>query len=80
MALIISRKKLARAKLEKLKRGYSAFAETEEVAELIEKELDGLDLQVHIDRTSVGTWFIPKGRDMITPSQCPPDSMEEPLQ
>ncbi|PRZ16067.1 MULTISPECIES: hypothetical protein [Laceyella] len=58
--MIINRKEMARAKLEKLKNGYSAFAETQEVAEFIEKELEKLDLHVHIDRTEHGCWFIPE--------------------
>ncbi|AUS08218.1 hypothetical protein C1X05_04815 [Laceyella sacchari] len=58
--MIINRKEMARAKLEKLKNGYSAFAETQEVAEFIEKELEKLDLPVHIDRTEHGCWFIPE--------------------
>ncbi|SMO33252.1 hypothetical protein [Melghirimyces algeriensis] len=57
--MIINRKRLARAKVEKLKQGFSAYAETKEVAELIEKELDHLDLPVFVDRTPIGNWFIP---------------------
>jgi hypothetical protein len=58
--MIINRKRLAREKLEKLKKGYSAYAETEEVAKLIEKELANLNIRVHIDRTPIGCWFIPE--------------------
>lgn len=58
--MIISRKQLAKAKFEKIKRGYSAFAETEEVAKWLEKEIQAHQLKVDIDRTSVGCWFIPK--------------------
>lgn len=58
--MIISRKKLAKAKLENIKRGYSAFAETEEVAKWLEKEIQTHNLKVDIDRTSVGCWFVPK--------------------
>ncbi|SFI82821.1 hypothetical protein [Thermoflavimicrobium dichotomicum] len=58
--MIISRKQLAREKLEELKKGYSVYAETEEVAGYIEKELSSLDMTVHIDRTPLGCWFIPE--------------------
>jgi hypothetical protein len=58
--VIISRRALARAKLEKLKKGYSVYAETNEVAQYIEKELPSLDFPVHVDRTSIGCWFIPE--------------------
>lgn len=58
--MIINRKCLARKKLENLKQGYSAYAETEEVARLIEKELTQLNIPVYIDRTPIGWWFIPE--------------------
>ena len=58
--MIINRKSLARKKLENLKQGYSAYAETEEVARLIEKELANLNIPVYIDRTPIGWWFIPE--------------------
>lgn len=58
--MIINRKQLAKEKLEQLKKGYSAFADTNEVAELIEKELANLNLHVVIDKTPVGAWFIPE--------------------
>ncbi|SHE76083.1 hypothetical protein SAMN05444392_10328 [Seinonella peptonophila] len=58
--MIISRRKLAQSKVEEIKNGYSAFAETEEVAQLIENELKTLNIKVHIDRTEKGSWFIPE--------------------
>ncbi|MBA4495270.1 hypothetical protein ACFO25_00140 [Paenactinomyces guangxiensis] len=58
--MIINRKAIARAKIEKLINGYSAFAETQEVASLIEKEIAERNMAVHIDRTSMGCWFIPE--------------------
>lgn len=57
--MVINRKKMAQKKLEQLKKGYSAFAETNEVAELIEKEIASLELTVHVDKTPLGSWFIP---------------------
>lgn len=61
--MIISRSELARIKLEELKNGYSAFAETKAVAERIEKGLAELGMTVHIDRTSHGCWYIPLKSD-----------------
>ncbi|MBD1373899.1 hypothetical protein IC620_16260 [Hazenella sp. IB182357] len=58
--MIINRKTLAKSKVDNLKNGYSAFAESQEVAELIEKELVELNMDVHVDRTSIGCWFIPE--------------------
>lgn len=57
--MVINRKEMARAKIEQLKQGFSAFAETSEVATIIEKELRDLDIDIHVDRTSKGSWFIP---------------------
>jgi hypothetical protein len=57
--MIINRREMARSKIEELKNGYSAFAETSEVANFIEKELATLNLDIHVDRTPLGAWFIP---------------------
>ncbi|MBA4601588.1 hypothetical protein [Thermoactinomyces mirandus] len=57
--MIISPKKIAQAKVKKLKDGYSAFAETEKVAALIRKQLKKLDIYVIVDKTDHGYWFIP---------------------
>lgn len=57
--MVINRKHLAKAKIEQLKNGFSAFAETSEVAFHIERELQNLNINVHIDRTPMGAWFIP---------------------
>jgi hypothetical protein len=57
--MVINRKEMARAKIEQLKKGFSAFAETSEVTEIIEKELVNLDLNIHVDHTPMGSWFIP---------------------
>ncbi|MBO8171876.1 MAG: hypothetical protein H0Z33_08295 [Bacillaceae bacterium] len=58
--MIINRRAMARAKVEKLKKGLSAYAETREVAELVEKYIKENNLNVFIDRTPLGTWFIPE--------------------
>jgi hypothetical protein len=57
--MVINRKEIARLKVEKLKKGYSAFCETKAVADFIDKEIKKLNLKIHIDRTPVGTWYIP---------------------
>jgi hypothetical protein len=58
--MIINRKELAREKVREIQNGFSAFAETKEVADLIKKELSRLNLEVHEDVTDVGSWFIPE--------------------
>ncbi|RXT04794.1 hypothetical protein [Ammoniphilus sp. CFH 90114] len=57
--MIINQRDMARAKLERLKNGFSTFSETYQVTELLEKYIRDQHLQVHIDRTSFGNWFIP---------------------
>ncbi|OEG00070.1 hypothetical protein BHF71_06385 [Vulcanibacillus modesticaldus] len=57
--MIINRKELARAKVNKIKNGFSAYAETTEVIELIKKELERENISVIIDETPQGCWFIP---------------------
>ncbi|GGK11399.1 hypothetical protein GCM10010965_00350 [Caldalkalibacillus thermarum] len=57
--MVISRKHLAKAKLEQLKNGYSAYTESTEVAFHLEREIKKHSLRVHIDRTPLGSWFIP---------------------
>lgn len=57
--MIISRREMAKAKVTEIQNGFSAFAETREVAALIKKELAKLNIPVYEDVTSVGSWFIP---------------------
>lgn len=57
---VISRRQLAKTKLEQLKNGYCAYAETDKVAKMIEDGLEELPFAVHIDRTPIGYWFIPE--------------------
>lgn len=56
---IISNRQLAKEKLNRIQNGFCAFAETTEVANLLKKELCCLDIEVHIDETDKGYWFIP---------------------
>jgi hypothetical protein len=57
--MIINRKQLVREKVQQILAGYSAYAETKEVATLLKKELKILNIDVHEDCTSIGSWFIP---------------------
>lgn len=57
--MIINRKEMARAKIRKIKNGYSAFAETQEIIALVKQELEKENIPVHIDETAKGCWFIP---------------------
>ncbi|GAE28103.1 hypothetical protein JCM9140_4297 [Halalkalibacter wakoensis JCM 9140] len=57
--MVINRKQMALKKVEKIKNGYSAFAESKEVTELVRKELQKQKIDVHEDVTEVGSWFMP---------------------
>ncbi|WP_088103811.1 hypothetical protein [Halalkalibacter urbisdiaboli] len=58
--MVINRKEMALKKVEKIKAGYTAFAETKEVAEFIRKQLAKEGINVHEDVTDLGSWFIVK--------------------
>ncbi|AZB44926.1 hypothetical protein CEF21_17245 [Bacillus sp. FJAT-42376] len=47
-------------KVERMKSGYSAYAESPEMASLLKKEISKLKLRVYEDVTEIGSWFIPE--------------------
>lgn len=57
--MILNRKQLVREKLQQIIDGYSAYAESKEVAEMLKKEIRLLNLEVFEDCTDIGSWFIP---------------------
>ncbi|MFY4774611.1 hypothetical protein [Metabacillus sp. RGM 3146] len=57
---ILSRKKIVSEKVERIKKGYSAYAESAEMAQMLKKELGILELKVYEDITEFGSWFIPE--------------------
>ncbi|UCZ52267.1 hypothetical protein LGQ02_15655 [Bacillus shivajii] len=59
---VMSKSKLAREKVQTIKAGYSAYAETEEMSNLIKKELTNLGIDVIEDTSKLGSWFIPAKR------------------
>lgn len=56
---IINHKQMAREKVERIRNGVSAFAESADLVNLIKKELEVQNLQVYEDVTEFGSWFIP---------------------
>ncbi|MBU7593839.1 hypothetical protein [Metabacillus halosaccharovorans] len=56
---ILNSKKVALEKVEIIKKGFSAYVESAELAGLIKKELKNLQLDVYEDVTELGFWFIP---------------------
>lgn len=61
--MVIDRKEIIRMKLEDLKAGYSAYCETETLSQMLSKELTHVGFRVVIDRTPIGTWYIPIRED-----------------
>ncbi|MFT4415157.1 hypothetical protein ACLM5H_14945 [Fredinandcohnia humi] len=57
---IINRRKLLNEKMARIKNGYSAYAESMEIANLLKKEIQALNLNVHEEVTDIGSWFIPE--------------------
>ncbi|MFC0557922.1 hypothetical protein [Halalkalibacter alkalisediminis] len=57
--MVLNRKQMALKKVEKVKNGLSAFAESKEVIEIIRKELEKDGIDVYEDITEIGSWFIP---------------------
>ncbi|WP_253296129.1 hypothetical protein [Bacillus paralicheniformis] len=51
---------MARDKVNRIKLGYSAYAETESLASLIKRELRAQNIHVYEDVTDIGSWFIPE--------------------
>ncbi|MCA0171594.1 MULTISPECIES: hypothetical protein [Bacillaceae] len=63
--MVIDRKQIARSKIADLMNGRSAYAESHEMTALIKKELQSLNIDVHEDVTSIGSWFIPKSQEQV---------------
>jgi len=57
--MIINRRQMARAKIDKVKNGLAAYAETQEIIDYMKKELEKENISVHIDQTAKGCWFTP---------------------
>lgn len=56
---VMSRSKLAKEKVKAIQAGYSAYAETETISNLIKKELNSLGIEVIEESNTLGSWFIP---------------------
>ena len=57
--MIISDRELCNQKIESLKNGHNAFAESEKLIHRIEKEVVKENLKVLFERTPAGCWIIP---------------------
>jgi hypothetical protein len=61
--MLLNRRALAKNKLEQLRNGQTAYAETFEVSDYLEKQIADLEMNVVIDRTDRGNWFYPAQND-----------------
>lgn len=61
--MIILDRTLCNQKMESLKKGQNAFAESEKLIHLIEKEVARENLDVLFERTSSGCWITPNYRN-----------------
>ncbi|MBR7553796.1 hypothetical protein ACFFJI_00405 [Allobacillus sp. GCM10007491] len=57
---VIHTQRIANDKIALLMNGYSAFAESEEVIRLVNRRIHRHNLNILIERTNVGCWFIPE--------------------
>lgn len=57
--MIIEPKTLVKQKIEQLKNGKNAFAETEEVIRLLKRDIARENLKVIFDETPDGLWIYP---------------------
>ncbi|MGJ9457193.1 hypothetical protein [Oceanobacillus sp. CF4.6] len=57
--LPINLRRMRDEKIEQLKKGNNAFAETDELIRLMKRAIDKECLHVELDKTDAGCWFIP---------------------
>ncbi|WP_188206413.1 hypothetical protein [Alkalibacillus aidingensis] len=57
---VVQKQRMANQKLDQLLNGYSAYAETDELIRLMRRRINSHNLDIHVDQTDIGCWFIPK--------------------
>ncbi|MEN2765574.1 hypothetical protein [Ornithinibacillus xuwenensis] len=57
--LIMNERRIRDRKIEQLKAGRTAYAESKEVIRLIKRDIERNGLDVYYDETPSGCWFIP---------------------
>ncbi|SET44847.1 hypothetical protein SAMN05216389_111138 [Oceanobacillus limi] len=62
--LVLHEKRICERKMNQLKNGYSAYAESREVIRLIKREILKNNMDVYYDETPNGCWFIPMKESM----------------
>ncbi|SFD60703.1 hypothetical protein SAMN05216238_102391 [Lentibacillus persicus] len=57
--LVINKRRLRDAKIERLKEGKNAYTESAELTRLVQQQIQRENLNVVCDQTNTGCWFIP---------------------
>jgi hypothetical protein len=53
------RKMIVDEKTKDLMNGFSAYAETDELIRLLQRNISKHEMDVYLDQTDIGCWFIP---------------------
>ncbi|WP_272479909.1 hypothetical protein [Aquibacillus koreensis] len=56
----MSRSLIVKEKLDRLTNGYNAYAESDEIIQMMKREISKLDFTVVCDESEHGCWFIPQ--------------------
>ncbi|MDQ0351247.1 hypothetical protein J2R98_001050 [Alkalibacillus filiformis] len=59
---VVCRRRMANEKVNTLRNGYSAYAETEELIRLMKRRINSNNLDIYEDQTDIGCWFIPRSQ------------------
>ncbi|WP_017186303.1 hypothetical protein [Alkalibacillus haloalkaliphilus] len=57
---VVCKRRMANEKINNLRNGYSAYAETEELIRLMKRRINSNNLDIYEDQTDIGCWFIPR--------------------
>ncbi|GEN45898.1 hypothetical protein [Alkalibacillus haloalkaliphilus] len=57
---VVCKRRMANEKVNNLRNGYSAYAETEELIRLMKRRINSNNLDIYEDQTDIGCWFIPR--------------------
>ncbi|MUK86864.1 hypothetical protein GMD78_00415 [Ornithinibacillus sp. L9] len=57
--LVLHEKRICERKINQIKNGFSAYAESKELIRLMKREIMKNNLDVYYDETPTGCWFIP---------------------
>jgi hypothetical protein len=59
MMFVLNKRQMADEKLNELLSGNSVYAESEELIRLMNRRIESHELDITVDDTEIGCWFIP---------------------